>query len=323
MGLRLQLGESLLLRAGYASGFRAPSLNELYEGATEEQAFIADPCTQAANVSALPGCTQQADPTRNQFLVVKGGNPDLKAESADTLSAGLVWTPTALRGLRLSADLFEIEQEDVVSSSAQFIISQNARNGSFADSVTRDAEGNLVLVTANNINIGRRLVRGLDLGLNYHFPRQPWGQLSLSGNATYLHDFRARADAQAGEIDFAGSFRDEASEGLGGIPEWKWQLGMRWQHERWQASSDVHIVSSMDELLPGTSAQREIDSWSVLDLQLSYTFDVLQGLQLALGVDNALDEEAPLAASAFNDNIDGRTHELKGRFWYTRLSQRF
>jgi iron complex outermembrane receptor protein len=35
-----------------------------------------------------------------------------------------------------------------------------------------------------------------------------------------------------------------------------------------------------------------------------------------------LDEEAPFAASAFNDNIDARTHDLKGRFWYAKLSQR-
>ena len=42
-----------------------------------------------------------------------------------------------------------------------------------------------------------------------------------------------------------------------------------------------------------------------------------------MGVDNAFDEPAPLAASAFNDNIDARTHDLKGRFWYTRISQRF
>jgi iron complex outermembrane receptor protein len=50
---------------------------------------------------------------------------------------------------------------------------------------------------------------------------------------------------------------------------------------------------------------------------------VLDGLRWSVGVDNLLDEEAPLAASAFNDNIDGRTHELKGQFWYTKLSQQF
>jgi iron complex outermembrane receptor protein len=46
-------------------------------------------------------------------------------------------------------------------------------------------------------------------------------------------------------------------------------------------------------------------------------------LRLTLGLDNVFDRDAPLAASAFNDNIDGRTHELRGRYWYTKVSQRF
>ncbi|TXS90690.1 TonB-dependent receptor [Parahaliea maris] len=324
LGLRLQLGPTLLLRTGYAMGFRAPSLNELYEGAAEEQAFIDDPCTQPANASRLPGCRGlQADPTRNQFLTVKGGNPELEPETSESYSAGAVWSPSLLDGLRLSVDLFQIEQEDVVASSAQFIVNQNARFGSFSGNVTRDAAGNLVLVTANNINVGRRRVRGADFGLTYHLPRQRWGQLSLTGSATYLHEYLARLDASAPELNLAGTFRDEASEGLGGIPDWKWQLGLRWDHKRWRASTDLHHVASMEELVPGSNRTRDIDAWSVLDLQLSYTFDLLAGLRWSLGVDNALDEDAPLAASAFNDNIDGRTHELKGRFWYTRLSQRF
>jgi iron complex outermembrane receptor protein len=290
---------------------------------TEEQAFIDDPCTRPHDHAELPGCRGLADPSRNQFLTVKGGNPALHPETSNGYSAGLVWSPELLQGLRISADLFLIEQEDVVSSSAQFIVDQNARNGSFARQVTRDSMGNLVLVTANNINIGRRLVQGADLALNYHFPRRRWGQLSLKGSATYIDQYRARTDGGGAEIDFAGTFRDEASEGLGGIPELKWHMGLRWQRERWNASADLHYVGSMEELLPGSDQTRTIDDWAVMDMQLNYTFDVLDGLRLSLGVDNALDTDAPLAASAFNDNIDGRMHDLKGRFWYTRLSQRF
>lgn len=323
LGLLLQLGPNLLLRAGYARGFRAPSLNELYEGEAEEQSFIDDPCTRPGNAATLPGCNGQADPSRNQFLTVQGGNPALEPETSNGYSAGFVWSPEALESLRLSVDLFQVEQEDVVSSSAQFIVRQNAMFGSFSEDVTRDEMGNLVLVRATNINVGQRLVRGADLGLTYHFPRDRWGQFSLSGNATYLKDYLARTDAAAPEIDFTGTFRDEASEGLGGIPEWKWQMGLRWHKNRWRASADLHHVSAMEELLPGTDLTRTIDSWTVMDMQLSYTFNVLEGLRVSLGVDNAFDEEAPLAASAFNDNIDGRSHELKGRYWYTRLSQRF
>ena len=116
LGMRLQLGPAVLLRATFAEGFRAPSLNELYEGNAEDQSFINDPCTQAANVDRLPGCSQQADPTRTQFLTITGGNPDLEAETSDSFSAGIVWTPVFLTGLSLSADYFRIEQNDVVSS---------------------------------------------------------------------------------------------------------------------------------------------------------------------------------------------------------------
>ncbi|MDO8860221.1 TonB-dependent receptor [Haliea sp. E1-2-M8] len=323
LGLKLQLGPSLTLRGGYARGFRAPSLNELYEGSSEQQAFLSDPCTQAANTGVLPGCTQQADPSRNQFLTVKGGNPDLEAETSDSLSAGLVWIPLRIPGLRVSADYWEIKQDDVVSSSAQFIVDQNARNGSFADSVTRDPLGNLVRVEANNINVGRRRIRGADLGFSYHFPDQPWGQLSVTGNGAWIREYLAQQDPGANTIDLAGTFLDEASEGLGGIPEWKGQLGLRWKRERWHASYDIHHVSAMRETLPGSNLRRSISDWTVHDLQLSYVFEVLAGLRLTMGVDNAFDEPAPLAASAFNDNIDARTHDLKGRFWYTRISQRF
>lgn len=323
LALRLQLGPSVLLRANYAEGFRAPSLNELYEGNTEDQAFINDPCTQTANVGVLPGCTTQADDTRNQFLTVKGGNRDLDAETSDSYSLGVVWTPAGAKGLALSADYFEIDQQAVVSSSAQFIVNQNAHSGTFADRVERDEMGNLMLVSANNINIGTRKVSGADFALTWHFPRHPWGQTILTGSTSWIREYLAQVDSSAPEVDLAGSFRDEASEGLGGIPEWKTQLGLRWNHQRWSGSYQLHYIDSMTEIIPGTSLSRSIDSWLVHDAQLNYTFDVLDGLRLTLGVDNLLDEEAPLAASAFNDNIDGRTHELKGRFWYTRLSQRF
>ena len=323
IGLRLHLGKGLMLRGTYAEGFRAPSLNELFEGNTEEQAFINDPCSQPQNVGVLPGCGQLADPTRNQFLTIRGGNPDLKPETAESWSAGVVWSPSKITGLTLSADIFQIEQENVVSASAQFIVSQNARFGEFQENVERDAMGNLTLVKANNINVGRRRVRGADLSLKYHLPKQPWGQLSMTGTSAYIGEYLARLDPGAPEFDLAGSFRDEASEGLGGIPEWKAQLGLRWKKNRWRGSYDAHYISSMDEVVPGTDSTRRIDSWLIHDLQLSYTFNVLQGLRASLGVDNVFDEEAPLATSAFNDNIDGRTHELKGRYWYTKLSQQF
>ena len=323
LGMVFRLGNAVLLRTTYARGFRAPSLNELYEGLAEDQSFISDPCTVAQNVGILPGCVVQADPTRNQFLTEKGGNSELDAEQSESYGAGIVWTPTAIGGLTLTTDLFQIEQTDVVSSSAQFIVSQNARSGAFSDHVQRDTAGNLVLVTANNINVGRRKVRGADFTARYIVPDSRWGKFILASSVTYIDEYLARLDASSQEVDFAGTFRDEASEGLGGIPQWKGQANLRWIRKRWQAGYEIHFIDSMQELRPGTKRTRDIDNWTVHDLQASYNFDFLQGLRWTLGIDNVLDESAPLATSAFNDNIDGRSHELRGRYWYTKLSQRF
>jgi len=323
LGLRYQITPSLVLRSGYARGFRAPSLKELHEGPSETQAFITDPCINPANVGTLPGCSTQADPTRNQFLVVKGGNPDLDAEHADTWSAGIRWNPASVPGLRLKADYFLIEQEDVVASSAQFLVNRNARDGSFAERISRDERGNLVLVQAENLNVGRRRVQGVDLGLTWTLPRQTWGQLQLQGKGAWIGEYLTQFDPSERGRDLAGTFQDEAAEGLGGIPRWKSQLGLLWHWRNWEASYQLHHVSSLRETLPDTNRRRRIDAWTIHDLQLSLLLPVREGLRVTLGVDNVLDEAAPLAASAFNDNIDARTHELRGRFWYARLSQRF
>ncbi len=323
VGVRMQLTPSWMFRATYAQGFRAPTLNELYQGATESQSFISDPCTIPANVGRLPGCTQLADPSRNQFLTVTGGNDDLDEESATTYGIGLVWTPDDTPGLSVSVDYFDIDTDNVVDSSAQFIVNQNATNGSFANQVTRDDAGNLLHVSASNLNVGERRVRGIDFSLNYRLPTRDWGQWSTAFDLSYIDEYTTQLDEDSPTVDLAGEFIDPASEGLGGIPEWKGTLGLQWARQRWRGSYDLHFISEMSEAVPSSTRRRDIDSWVVHDLQFSYVFNVYNGLRASLGIDNLFDENPPFAASAFNDNFDGRSHELRGRFWYAKLSQRF
>lgn len=323
LGLKFAANSSYLVRLNYSRGFRAPSLNELFRGASESQAFLDDPCTLIENVGVLPGCLQQADPTRNQFLTVIGGNDELEPEDSKSYGIGLLWTPSKFPGITASVDFFHLNQDNVVDSSAQFIVNQNALTGGLSEHIQRDSMGNLQLVEATNLNVGKRKISASDFSLTYHHKKRSWGQLSFATSGTYIHKYKAKLDAAAPELDFVGTFQDEASEGLGGIPQWKGQLGVKWNNKRWRSSYEMHFISSLEEVIPGTTERRDIDSWIVHDVQLSYKFNVLKGLRWTIGVDNLLDEEAPLATSAFNDSIDARTHDLKGRFLYTKLSQRF
>ena len=51
------------------------------------------------------------------ILTTVGGNENLKPESTETLTLGLVWQPTQISGLTLTTDYFDIKVEDAIRGS--------------------------------------------------------------------------------------------------------------------------------------------------------------------------------------------------------------
>jgi len=87
--------DSLVFRANYAEGFRAPNIGELFNTGSRFDASIVDPCSNAvpalqsncASLGVPPGF-QQLNP---QLSVTTGGNPDLTPETSETFTAGFTW----------------------------------------------------------------------------------------------------------------------------------------------------------------------------------------------------------------------------------------
>ena len=323
IGLRYRPTQDLLIRSTYSEGFRAPSLDELHKGGYQTQAFLDDPCSIMNNVELLVGCTVQSDPTRIQYLTEFSGDEELSPEKSQNHTLGLVWTPISMGALSLSLDHFWIRQENVVDASPQTILNENAKFGSFEELVERDGAGNLTHLTAPFINIGEREIRGVDLSGTYQWNDSKRGSLSLSLAASYLYEFQNRVSTNSPTEDLSGTFTDAATEGNGSIPEWKLNAGLVWSIDAFELTYNMNFISSLKEKIPQTMQTRTIDSWITHDMQISYQMPIQAGLQITLGVDNALDEEPPFASAAFNDSFDTRTYDLKGRFWYFRLSQRF
>jgi outer membrane receptor protein involved in Fe transport len=99
---------------------------DLYSEQSQNFADIEDPCaahnigggspTRAANCSAagIPAnfdWTEAATPE-----ILSGGNPDLKEETSDSFTAGIVLQPTFLPGFTFSADYFDIDIDDVITA---------------------------------------------------------------------------------------------------------------------------------------------------------------------------------------------------------------
>ena len=54
----------------------------------------------------------------DQYNSLDGGNPLLEPETADTITAGIVWTPQSISGLSLTLDYYDIQISDTIGSLA-------------------------------------------------------------------------------------------------------------------------------------------------------------------------------------------------------------
>lgn len=322
IGVMLRPNNNFLIRSTWSEGFRAPSLNELYKVAAESQAFLVDPCSNPENAAELVGCSQATDPTRLQYLTLFGGNQNLRPEESTNNTLGFVWAPLSTPGFKSSLDFFRIKQTNVVDANAQNIVDLNAQTGLLDQLVIRNDDGEIERILARNINIGERLIEGFDISGRYQPESGPLGRFAFALNAAHIMKYINQANPRAPKVDVSGTFVDDASDGLGSIPEWKGNVGLMWRKQAWQGSYTVHYISSLTETVPMTEQRRHIASWVTHEVQLGYTFKVAEGLRVLAGVDNLFDRPPPRVASAFNDNIDSRTHELKGRFLYLKLSQK-
>jgi iron complex outermembrane receptor protein len=103
-----QASDSLIIRGAYSTGFRAPSMQQMYFNNISTQ-FIVD------ESGAL--LSEEVETFRNDStLTTRLGVPTLKEEESDNISVGLIYSP--INNLDISVDFYQINIDDriVISS---------------------------------------------------------------------------------------------------------------------------------------------------------------------------------------------------------------
>ncbi|MCV0429882.1 MAG: TonB-dependent receptor, partial [Roseibium sp.] len=125
--------DDLRFRGSYQRAVRAPNVIELFSNQsiglfdlTQGANGLYDPCAGANPSATLAQCQNTgvtaaqygniADNPAGQFNQLGGGNPNLDPEVADTYTIGFIFTPSFIEGLTITADYFDIEVEDTVST---------------------------------------------------------------------------------------------------------------------------------------------------------------------------------------------------------------
>ncbi len=118
--------QDIRLRLGYNRAVRAPNIQELFLQPRVQLDGVTDPCAGTAPTAtpeqcALSGVTPAqygniaTNPSR-QYNGLVGGNTQLKPETADTYTAGIVFTPTFVPDLSITVDYYNIHIKDVINT---------------------------------------------------------------------------------------------------------------------------------------------------------------------------------------------------------------
>ncbi len=210
VGVRYKPVETVMLRASYSTGF-----------------------TPIADYHLLPQITQTSsvtDPLRGdttyETSVTTGGNARLDPEQAETVSAGIVYSPRAVPGFRLSIDYTDSRREDAIDilDTGTLLAYEHVLPGRVVrDPAAEDDEfavGKITALDASALSLYAADLRAWDLSIGYKKDLPGVGVFDLSMlytlNAKYEQQLvpgGAFADLVNAPL-YSGPFRDKASAAL-------------------------------------------------------------------------------------------------------------
>lgn len=330
VGARWRLNGDLMVRASFSEAFRQPQISDLFGGAGTSFPQISDPCAENPTDSCIADGVPAGgyEPPSTQIQTRVGGNAELEPETADIVTVGFVLEPRWIEGASLTADYYDIEITDAISTlGAEFVLTQCAQAGSFCDQIQRfdAASGGVVgfprVVDNRFTNVGGVETSGVDVGLAYRGIETEFGLFDASVEATYIDEYD-KIQADGSVIPHAGRFLDDQDGWFG---RWKTNFTLRWAWQGFSANYQARWIKSAEESyqdqITGEVLDRTVDGRTYHDLQAGYRF-ADTGLSVRLGVNNLTDKEPPLSLDGFNDNTDVRTFDTVGRFFYGEMTYR-
>ncbi|WP_148276581.1 TonB-dependent receptor plug domain-containing protein [Sphingobium sp. SYK-6] len=216
----------LRVRATRSRDIRAPNFFELYSPPSSSFQRIDDPRFGGAS-ELVP--------------VLIGGNEQLRPETADTFTAGVVVSP--MRGLRIAADYYDIRLDGAISTLGGGTIVARCEQGAaeFCALIDRDPATQQLLGVRNiNLNVNSLKVRGVDFEASYR-TRLADGTLDIRLLGTHVIDL-ITVDS-GGTVDRAGMNGAPTSQ-TSGVPSWTVTGNVGWSKGPFAAQLQGRYVSS-------------------------------------------------------------------------------
>ncbi|MFN3964202.1 MAG: TonB-dependent receptor domain-containing protein [Silanimonas lenta] len=349
VGFRFRPLDTLVVRGGWNTGFRAPSLAQAGAGTTAASFTL--PCGATsefytnfcANGAGVPPANQRPQTILSQIFA----NEDLKPETSEAWNLGAVWSPA--ERTTFSLDYWHFEQENLVDVDYFSLLRRALANPSlvytYVDGSRPRPAGAIGIETASGLaralsggevfarleNIGVQRTHGWDFSAKHRLSDDVFGgRLVLDIDATRVNRFErsescsASTPALRGDGPCVNGQRLVELNGEYRYPKWRGTVALDWTGEAHDLSLWAKYVGSYyDDFRFDPAAIRPSDrvgSWTTLNASWGWNIDAIH--RLTLTIDNLLDRDPPraLGASAW---VDTYNHSAMGRYLTLRWIGRF
>jgi len=297
----------LMFRASLSDSFRAPFLEQI----------TASPTSVTT--------TLERNGVFINAIEITSGNPNLKAETARTLSGGAVFSPTALPGLRVSLDVLDVKQKNVIiSPDPQLVL-----NGTQPGTVVNDGP-NQVTVYTPLANIASRTMQSASLNIGYAANLPGRWSTHVNWETTYLYKLLADIGDGTGTNEYASRY----SQTFGGLPKFRSNLTALATNQGLSIGSQINYVGNYrDDYVywsyDNVTVPPVIPIWITADLMAKYDFgqaafisdSFWHNVALDAGIKNIFNKQAPFVAGA--TGYDYGVANLYGRFFHAGITARF
>ncbi len=244
------------LRFNAQTAFVAPQINQILRRTSER---ISQPF-RGLLIELPDGSLSFED-----ALIREGGNPDLKPETADTLSAGIELNPQALPGLTLKATWNETKFKNRISRLGNFIIDPN----NIPSNTMYLADADLWTQERRWINVSSVDRTGVDYEA-HNTTSNDYGDFTAQIRHSRTGNYEVILDPATDDPISVVSHTD-GSTPIGVVSRSATSAQLIWGYRGIEAGIDVSSRSGTSTT-SGGSVTRSYDPPTIVDLRLSYNF---------------------------------------------------
>jgi iron complex outermembrane recepter protein len=315
-GLLWRPTETISMNGSYGVSYKAPQLREISGGVSFAYA------------------TTYPDPLRGNQLdsvnQIFGANPNLKPETGDSLTLGIVYSSRALEGLETSLTYFNVNISNFIArpSATAMINNPNLYPGGIirGPATPQDQQqgfpGAITQINDLYYNFGDVHVAGVDADVRYAINT---GVGEFAPSLAVANIYRWQTALVPGAPSISAVSQALGFGGVGFAPRWKGTAALRWRQGPLSANLVGRYTGRYKDYQEQVPNSNELGNFWIFDLNLRYDAGRaltdsprwVAGTYLSLGAINLFDKAPPFSYGY--PTYDYTQYDIRGRIVYAQI----